>query len=92
MFKLSVFLIITIIEFLVIFYYWNKVDDIHTVGKIASSLTGFREKYDAFISRIINYLKELKPLMAIVIFLILLFNYLVTLILAFIVSIIMLLI
>ena len=81
MVQLTFFILICLFEFIVIFIKWGNVSDAHEITKIISSATGFRKHYNQLIYKIVSFLKELKPLLWLVIALILIVNYVAALVL-----------
>ena len=57
---LSLFLLLTLIEFGLIYYRWSELQDIHSVGKIITPIVGIDNKYNNAIDWVTNKLIKLK--------------------------------
>lgn len=77
-----IFLLLTLIEFLIVCFKWDDVTDAHEIGKIVSSSIGIREKYDTIIESVILFLKRLKPLLWLISIVVLLVNFFAALLLS----------
>jgi hypothetical protein len=71
-----IFLLLTIIEFIIIAMKWNEISDVHTIGKITSQVIGFEEKYNSIVLRIVKFLHSIKPFLWVVTIIILFVNLL----------------
>lgn len=71
-----IFLLLTIIEFVIITMKWNEISDVHTIGKIASQVIGFEEKYNSIVFKIVKFLHSIKPFLWLVTIIILFINLL----------------
>jgi hypothetical protein len=89
--KLIIFISICLVEAIILYLKWGTVSDAHEAAKIATSVSGIRVKYNDLVSRIVSYLKQLKPLMWLVVILLLVMNYMLAVVLTFVIKVIALL-
>lgn len=77
MITLIFFLILTLVEFVIVFLKWDNVSDLHEIGKFASDITGVGEHYTKFSDKVILFLKRLKPFLWIIAVVVLIVNLIV---------------
>lgn len=76
MITLLIFLLITVIEFIIVYIKWNQVADVHEIGQAISNIAGIEEKYNSAIDTTILFLKKLEFLLWIFVPIILFLNLL----------------
>lgn len=82
------FLTISLVEFIVIYLKWTEMSDLHTIGKLASTVAGVEKRYNTLIEKIVLFLMKIKPLLWVVVVVLALINYIVASILSMLITVI----
>lgn len=73
---IGLFILISIVEFVLIYIKWAELQDLHSVGKIVTPIIGVDEKYNSAINWITGKLINMKKFIWIPITIILVVNFL----------------
>ena len=77
MITLIIFLVLTIVEFAIVYFKWNDVKDIHGIAKVASNVVGVEKEYDYYVNMAIGALKKMKSVLWIAVIGILFLNFII---------------
>ena len=80
MITIIIFLVLTAVEFILIWFKWNEIQDFHAVGDIATNALGVNQQYKGAIGWFASKLIKMKRFMWIPILLLLILNLLVSIV------------
>ncbi len=75
MVTLIIFLLLSLVEFIVIYMKWSELSDLNTIAKLASTVVGVEKHYNTFMEKIVLFLMKIKPLLWVVVIVLALVNY-----------------
>jgi len=88
MVTLILFLVLSLVEFIVIYFKWSELNDLNTIAKVASTAIGVDKHYNTFIEKIVLFLMKIKPLLWVVVVALALVNYMIASLLSILIGII----